>query len=323
MPKYSSGGSLEKLSDQIFQVGSVNFQEKFNHSSFQFSHNLAGHPLFELPRIAELAEKILAQGNLDNFSCFYNDGIFARSKLGAMQPKERVAKAILRIQESDSWMKLSSIQEVDSEYKALHDQIILELEELTSVPLRQEITWSSATIFFASPHTVTPYHIDHAPNFLFQIHGDKEVNLFDPSDRSILTEQEIERFYIGDMESAQYREENQSKASVYSLTPGQGVHHPGLAPHWVRNGSHVSIALSIGFCMKEWDAQSRIYQVNHLLRKIGLQPTPPGKSLLKDNLKIFSMGVFSKPKSRDQDEVIYSGIRRIKSSLKLIRQIGK
>jgi len=310
-------------SPRILLTDLSSFRENFNCSSFEFSHNLAEHPLFELPRIARLAETILAQGKLENFSCFHNDGIFAGSKPGAMQPKERVAEAISHIKESGSWMKLTSVQEVDPEYKSLHDQIILELEEFTGVPLRQEITWSTATIFFASPHTITPYHIDHTPNFLFQIHGNKEVNLFDPSDRLVLTEQEIERFYIGDMESAKYREENQSKASVYSLTPGKGVHHPWLAPHWVRNGSHVSIALSIGFCMRSLDLRARIYQINYFLRKLGLEPTPPQKSSLKDNLKIFSMEVFSKRKPKEHDEVIYSGIKRIKSSLKLVRQMGR
>ena len=33
------------------------FQENFNRSSFSFSHFLAGHPLFELPRLLELAKR--------------------------------------------------------------------------------------------------------------------------------------------------------------------------------------------------------------------------------------------------------------------------
>lgn len=31
------------------------FRENFNRASFQFAHHLAGHPLFELPRLLELS----------------------------------------------------------------------------------------------------------------------------------------------------------------------------------------------------------------------------------------------------------------------------
>ena len=79
--------------------------------------------------------------------------------------------------------------------------------------------------------------MDHESNFLFQIGGEKEVNLFDPADRSVLSEREIETFYIGELNALRYRDEIQSKAMVYQLKPGQAVHHPPMAPHWVRNGS--------------------------------------------------------------------------------------
>jgi Cupin-like domain len=297
------------------------FTTHFNRSSFVFSHNLAEHPLFELSRIAELAETILVKGNPAHFTYFYNTGLSAGSQYREMQPKEKVAEAIAHIKESSSWLKLTSIHEVDSDYQLIIDQFIGELEDVMGVPLRQEITWMSPTLFVASPHTVTPYHIDHECNFLLQVRGSKEVNLFDPHDRSVLTEQEVERYYIGDGEAVSYREENQPKASVYQLTPGLGVHHPIHAPHWVKNGNDVSIALSIGFCTKSSDLQARIYQTNHYLRKLKLQPTPPGKSRIKDKIKIYFIGMLTKHNPTNRHEVMHSGIETIKAPAKLIQRI--
>ena len=64
-----------------------------------------------------------------------------------------------------------------------------------------------------------------------------------------------------------YKHEYQEKASVFCLTPGTGVHHPIMAPHWVKNGDDINIMLSLGFRMRSFDIRSRIYKTNHYLRK--------------------------------------------------------
>ena len=53
-----------------------------------------------------------------------------------------------------------------------------------------------------SPNATTPYHIDHEPNFLMQVHGEKDICLFDQNDREVLSEADIERFYCGDPQAA-------------------------------------------------------------------------------------------------------------------------
>ena len=309
------------LPSQMIQSSSVFSQSQLNRASFIFSHNLGGHPLFELSRIAKLAETTLIKGNPSHFTYFYNAGISAGSQYREMRPKKKVAEAIAHIKESSSWLKLTSIHEVDHDYQLIIDQFIDELEDAVGISLRQEITWISPTLFVASPHTVTPYHIDHECNFLLQVYGNKEVNLFDSYDRSVLTEQEIERYHIGDGEAVKYLEVNQPKANVYQLTPGLGVHHPIYAPHWVKNGSDVSVALSIGFCTKSSDLQARIYQTNHYLRKLKLQPTPPGKSQLKDKLKIYFIGALTKRNPKNRHEVMHSGIEKFKAPAKIIQKI--
>jgi hypothetical protein len=219
------------LPGRIIQSDTFDFRKKINQVPFLFSHNLAEHPLFETLRLAELAKTLIQMGREDYVVCMKSEGLASRTFAEAIQGKSAY-EAIAHIAESGSLVFLKSVH-VNPEYKILLDQVLDQLEELTGLHLRQEITWLIATIIISSPHSVTPYHIDHDCNFLFQIKGDKEVHLFDQNDRSVLTECEIEKFYtnVGD---AIYRQENQGKAQIFHLTSGTGVHHPVLAPHWLK-----------------------------------------------------------------------------------------
>jgi hypothetical protein len=299
------------LPDRIIEGNAVDFVENFNQNSFMFPHNLAGHPLFEIPRLAELSKTILSKGGLEKVQSYVSHSP-VEQKWTDRAGIDQVTEAISRIEESGSWVMLMDVQ-VDPEYAALLEQVVPELENLVGVPLRKEMSCLGAYIFIASPHAITPYHIDHEVNFLFQIHGNKDANLFDSNDRYVLTEQEIEAFYMGNSNAANYGEEKQSKASVYQLIPGKGVHHPTLAPHWVKNGNSVSVTLSILFFLKSYDLKARVYQVNHYLRKLGLTPTAPGRSPLLDRIKIQTMGLFCKRHPVTKNEIMRSGVDRTKS----------
>src|SRR5207245_9521765 len=76
------------------------------------------------------------------------------------------------------------------------------------------------------------------------IRGSKVVNLFDPRDRSLLSDEELERFYDGAHRNMVFKEEYQAKAWQYELKPGLGLHFPVTAPHYVRNGAEGAISVS-------------------------------------------------------------------------------
>ena len=61
---------------------------------------------------------------------------------------------------------------------------------------------------------------------------------------------------------------------MYRLVPGLAVHHPPLAPHWVKNEDRVSVSVSVNFCMRSLDHRAKIYQANRLLRSVGLATRP-------------------------------------------------
>lgn len=296
----------------LLAASPTEFQQSFNRMPFTLRHSLAASHLFELPRLTQLAQRMLQRGDTKNFVALGGQSA-ADTRFSAMAPQERLAGAVSGLAGNSSWLKLSSADAVDSEYAGLLAQILEELEGLAAIPLRRQITWSGLTVFLASPHIVTPYHIDHESNFLFQLQGEKDLSLFDQDDRDILSEPEIEDFYAGNYQAARYREHIQARAKVYRLVPGLAVHHPPLAPHWVRNGNNVSVSVSIGFCLGNLDRRARVYQINRYLRRLRLQPRPPGQSRLADAWKIATIGLISKSHPSDREEILFSGVERLKS----------
>lgn len=311
------GGSFSSSTavarDHLIEADAAKFRLSLNRASFLFRHRLATHKLFELPQLVRLAERMLAQGQLSTFVVLGGQSASASSKISSMPAQRKLAEAVAQIADGKYWLKLSSADAADPDYKEVLDRILREIEELSGEPLHEQITWSALTVFLASPRMVTPYHIDHESNFLLQVRGEKDVSLFDQCDRSLLTEEEIEDFYIGNFEAAHYRESLQPRGTVYRLAPGLAVHNPPLGPHWVQNGDDVSISVSIGFCQRSLDRRARVYQVNRYLRRLGLKPNPPGVSRLSDGLKIRAVGLISKSNPTTPGEILLSGLDRLRA----------
>ena len=307
-------------------TGDVNqFRAGFNQCSFAFHHALAGHPLFTVPRLARLAERILASSAPERFSAFDARAAGAGTKFHRMAHRENVADTVRRLEQAGVWMKLSMVHEADPAYGELLDQVTADLEALTGYPLRRETTWRTMTLFLASPGIVTPYHIDHETNFLLQVQGEKEVALFDGRDRSVLSAQEIERFYAGagSVDAANWRDALAQRGTVYRLAPGLAVHHPPLAPHWVRNGDNVSVSVSVGYCLRELDARAHVWQANYCLRRLGLTPVEPGLSPRRDRTKHAAIRMVSRRGSTDREEILFSGVHRLAAPLRLARKLRR
>ena len=296
---------------RLMSADAAEFRQKYNRKPFQFKHSFANSPLFTPSRVAAVAERMLQRGDLRKFVARSGKTALADAKFKDMPLKAQLSETIRQLEEAKVWLKLTGAQTVDPEYNELHEQILRELEDWTGQPLRELITWSALTVFMASPRVTTPYHIDHESNFLFQVSGSKDVSLHNPNEPDIVPDDQLERFYAGDFEAAQYRPELQDRGTIFRLDPGTVVHHPPLAPHWVQNLDNVSVSVSIGFCMKTIDPVARVYQVNHFLRRMGIHPTAPGRSKLRDRLKIAGMGIFSKSNPTTPDEILFSGFNRL------------
>jgi len=308
----------QELPERIFNHASGEFAEQFNRLPIAVSHNLGNHPLFELPRLVELAKTLWTLGGAK--VVFQDSGASFENRWDEIQTKAiSFINGIRDIQQSGSWVLLKSIQE-DPEYQVCIDRCVAEMSELTGIDLKKEITWIDGYIFIASPGAVTPHHIDHESNFLLQVHGEKNFNVSDPNDRSVLFEEEIENYYAGDLSAAGFKPVSQEKAYVFPLSPGAGVHIPSTGPHWVRNNDQYSVSFSINFCMRETDIKARIYQCNHYLRKLDFVPTPPRQSAIKDRLKILALSRLGKAKAANKNELLRQNLKRLDG---ISRVVGK
>jgi hypothetical protein len=255
------------------------FREQFGKLPFLLPHRLEGHELFSLPRLVELSRRLPAA------QVEYNAGEVpvgldpARTPRNGLSPDE----TIRRIEECRSWLVLKSVEH-DPAYALLLDRCLAQVRA-TRARLTAGMSDPHAFIFVSSPGAVTPYHMDPEENFLLQIRGTKTMSVFDPADRSIVSEQEVERFFSGAHRNLAYRDHYQRKAQLFDLKPGLALHVPFAAPHWVQNGPAVSISFSITFNTTASMRAQHAHRINARLRRWGVQPAPVGRSALRDALK--------------------------------------
>jgi hypothetical protein len=255
------------------------FDAKFGRRPFRVAHRLADHPLFALPRLLELA-RFLPPDRVE-----YNAGNVPVNLRPERTPHTGLSaeETIRRIEECQSWLVLKNVER-DPEYRDLLFSCLAEVEALGH-PDATRIDHREAFVFVSSPGSVTPYHIDPEWNFLLQVRGPKTIHVFDGADRSLLSEEELERFYSGAHRNLVFRDEYQARAEPFELLPGQGAHVPMTAPHWVQNGPEVSVSFSITFQTRSSERRGLVYRVNHWLRGRGLRPTPVGAAPWRDGLK--------------------------------------
>jgi len=259
----------------------VRFDEKtirqsFNRAPFLLEHQLIGHPLFELPRLIELA------GSLPEDQVEYNSGDLPLTQDPLKTPRNGLSihETIQRIEECRSWMVLKNV-EVDPNYRQLLDLCLDPLIRYSPTCERERPLCS-----FLRRTQSPPYHIDHECNFLLQIAGSKAVRMLPPNDPTVIQELDLERFYAGGSRNLlRLDSQAEAKASSFELTPGLGLHFPITAPHWVKNGPAVSISFSITLRTSQSVRREILYRINHRLRMLGLHPRPVGSSQSADNIK--------------------------------------
>jgi hypothetical protein len=267
----------------------------YNRSCFLFKHDIHENPLFGIDQLAEL---VCREPELSRFAyCSCASASVADDPWAAgVPPPETVRDAVHKVATNNSLIILRHVERsvsVGPVLREFMEQVVVAVGPV----LRTDIKTSRATLLIASPRRITSYHIDSNTNFLYQIHGDKRLSVFDPSDRTLVTPEELEGYYSGNTSAARYKPERQADAQVFELHAGSAVHVPSHAPHWAQNLDSVSVALSINFDLNSVERDGRIHRLNGRLRRLGFVPRAPGDSAWKDE---FKLGVGA----------VYRGVRR-------------
>lgn len=282
--------STAKTGTNGLEFGGSEFRQKFPDQGFKIGHNLSGEPAFQLPQLIELARR-LPENQVEYYAGKVSVGQKAKE-----YPKNglSIVETVRQIEECGSWMVMKNV-EIDPQYNGFLRQLLDEwygqIDSRQLKSLRGNMHREHAFIFVSSRQSVTPYHLDDEHNFLLQIRGSKSVSMWDPNDRAVISESEMESqlqfFHDADHQRyVPYQDEFQKRSTVFELSPGEGLHFPFGAPHWVKNGPEVSISFSITFRSELSERMAIVYYINRRLRKLGLEPSPPGRSPWRDSTKI-------------------------------------
>lgn len=230
----------------------------------RLTHHLVGHELLTLDALALLAER------MPSASVEYNLG---KLPLG-VDPEETpsngltLGETIRTIETNGSWAVLKNVER-DPAYAALLDSALAELEpivaEQTGPMLHRE-----AFIFLSSPDSVTPFHMDPEHNILLQIMGTKTMTVFPARDQELVPAQKSEEFHEGGHRNLVWQDGFKARGMAVSLTPGEAIHVPVKAPHFVENGPAVSVSLSVTWRSERSVAEGELHGLNRRLRKRGL-----------------------------------------------------
>jgi hypothetical protein len=265
----SAGGHLE--------IDPTVLRASLDRVPFPVRHRLAGHPLFEPPRLVELARR-LGPGAVE-----YNAGDVPLSLDPAQTPHTGLSaeETIRRIAECGSWMALKWVER-DPEYATLLDECLDSVQGLAGPALRG-MRQREGFIFLASPRSTTPYHLDPESNFLLQIRGSKTCDIIP---RSAVADEVLEEHFAGAHRNLVLGDDERRLATTFILSPGDGVHIPVAAPHWVVTGDEVSISFSITFRTPDSDRDAVLHGINARLRRWGFRPAPVRRSGLRDSVKL-------------------------------------
>jgi hypothetical protein len=264
------------------------FTRNFNRLPHEVHHTLAAHPLFKLPALAELAQRVAARENPHHPTgdIHVDQGTELTNTKEDLHnwAKIDIAKIVENIEKGQTWIILKHIER-EPGYREVFESCICDILDLAGREIVKNIKWFEAILFITSPNRITKYHIDRECSWLLQIQGDKDMYFFDRADKDVLPDEELEQYWIANNRfSAVYRPQYESRAIVHHLQPGTGVHSPVNTPHWLQNKNAVSVSLSINFQFRE-RAWENLFKANYHLRRIGLTPMSPGKNPITDHIK--------------------------------------
>lgn len=284
--------SKNENTDQLLSsLNSEDFQDRFNRSPFRISHNLSTHPLFLLESLIDLSKE------LPDDLVEYNSGDIPVTQDPNSTPKNglSIQETISRIRNNKSWLVLKNVENHPSYQQLLH-QCLEEMEDYCKLST-SGMTHKQGFIFISSPGSMTPFHIDPENNFLLQIQGSKEVWMFDREDRHVIQEKQIEDFFSGAHRNLEFKESYRERGEKFMLEPGQGLHFPVAAPHYVQNGPDVSVSFSITFQTKQSSERQTLHRFNKTLRRFGLTPSEVNSNPWRDQSKLTFLRVLKRVKS--------------------------
>jgi hypothetical protein len=233
-------------------------------------HNLETHPLLTLDALAQLGEA------LGPASVEYNPAALPIGIAPEDIPANGlgIGETIRTIAQNKSWAVLKNIEAVPV-YRALLMDLLGELAA-TVEPRTGPMLTPQGFIFISSPRAITPYHFDPEHNILLNIWGDKVMHVWPAGDQRFAPATEHERYHSGGHRNLPWDEVFQGQQRSVPLGPGDAVHMPVMAPHYVEVADAPALSLSITWRSTWSYREAEAHAANKWLRGWGINaPMPP------------------------------------------------
>jgi mannose-6-phosphate isomerase-like protein (cupin superfamily) len=239
-------------------------------------HGLAGHGLFTLDALADLAGELGAESVAAEAAV---KPLVGSALTAHGLPADTIAARIRALATEDAWFTLLNIEQALA-YRTLVDEVLDGIASGAGVrpgALRRRMGF----VFASSPGSVTPAHFDIEHSLLLQLTGHRRIGM-GPFDSPAAREREVRRYWAGSFGRLEAMPEGDREVE---LAPGTGVYIPPYHPHWVTNGDQTSVSLTVTFFERSNERESRVQVMNERLRRIGLRPRPYGASAPADLVK--------------------------------------
>lgn len=275
--------------DSLLTVDQAVYKTAFNNTPFGFKHCLHQLSMFQPAALAELAKKYG-----ENPADYYVSNSAPTPGTRFFDVKAKTSKpdeALAQLATGPTRVLLKRPENYDAGFRELLDKLFEKVVELRGGLNGEKVVRLESGIFVSSASSTTPFHFDPEINHFFQIEGDKHYHVYRPS---AVREDELEDFYVqGKIEIGQVDLATRDKSleHVFDLVPGSGFHQPQDAPHWVQTGGERSVSYAFVYETDATRARGRIFAANHYLRKLGVNPQPPGADPGADNAKSSVMKV--------------------------------
>lgn len=269
----------------MLQFDTDTFSADFPHRPFAIGHGLSDHPLLSLQALVALARR------MDRDRIEYNSGKLQPNQRPEDTPGIDMApdEVVRRIEDAGAWLVLKNVETMP-QYRMLLETALTDLacQQGFSSLKQAGISDVQGFIFVSSAGSVTPFHVDYEHNFFVHLHGPKAMHIFDNEDRSLVSEEALETS-PGKHRNLQYRDEFETRATVFRFKPGQGVFLPYIWPHWVETGTNgYTISMAVTWKTPEVLRDNKLRVVNAVLRNLGAPQDAPGRHPAFDTAKVMA-----------------------------------
>ena len=260
--------------DSPISIDPSTFAKHVDLRPFSLQHQLQDHPLFQLESLVALAKRLpLSQ----------REYVFAKKEFGSHDDLSQYKHAadndelstdelIHAIEHQNVVIVLRNV-ESDAEYGEFVHGSLDSLSEIVE-PTTGPMSGRESFIFVSPPNAYTPYHYDPEQNFFLQVRGQKQMAIYDVTDRTILPEAALEKYYNEGQLITKCEDQLFDDHQLFELNPGDGVYVPVTAPHWVKTLDEISISVSINFRTPSSIRRDRVYRMNRIMRRLGVSPAP-------------------------------------------------